>query len=251
MTSQRARYHPRIAKRIALHVLGADGTYILSLIRDHLRMRCYAWYKTLLHGHVARRARIADYLRGREQVKLHLGAGFNSIPGFLDSDLVEGNLPVDITRKLPFPSDSVDLIYTNHVIEHIHKEEFKFFLKESRRVLKPGGLNVISTPSLEKVVRVLYGRDEQGIELLRQRHGPSMTEECFTASQYINYLMKAYGHKYIYDGDFICRLAAQAGYGSARRVDHAEVPDEELRAYLLAKAGTAWEVQTETFMLVK
>ena len=40
------------------------------------------------------------------------------------------------------PSDSVDLVYSNSVFEHVPKETILEILRESRRILKPGGLTL-------------------------------------------------------------------------------------------------------------
>ena len=48
-------------------------------------------------------------------------------------------------EKLPFADASFDFVSCNHVLEHIFETEK--FLREIRRVLKPGGLAVISDPN--------------------------------------------------------------------------------------------------------
>ena len=51
---------------------------------------------------------------------------------------------IDSRRPLPFPPDSFDLVYANHVFEHI--ADVMFLLEEAHRILKPGGKLVINTP---------------------------------------------------------------------------------------------------------
>lgn len=46
---------------------------------------------------------------------------------------------------IPLDTDSVDVVVSFETIEHI--EDYKFFLKEVERVLKPDGLFVLSTPN--------------------------------------------------------------------------------------------------------
>ena len=50
------------------------------------------------------------------------------------------------TDRLPFESDSVDVLMFLEVIEHLYDSDRP--MHEIRRVLKPGGLLVISTPNL-------------------------------------------------------------------------------------------------------
>jgi 2-polyprenyl-3-methyl-5-hydroxy-6-metoxy-1,4-benzoquinol methylase len=54
---------------------------------------------------------------------------------------------VNIGRdKFPLNDNSLDVITINHVIEHIHN--YKNLMQECKRVLKPGGLLVITTPNI-------------------------------------------------------------------------------------------------------
>jgi SAM-dependent methyltransferase len=52
-------------------------------------------------------------------------------------------LQADI-RRIPFPGETFDFVYTMGTIEHI--EEYRDTLREIRRVLKPGGRAVIGVP---------------------------------------------------------------------------------------------------------
>ena len=54
-------------------------------------------------------------------------------------------LQVDANRKLPFADESFDLIWCSEVIEHL--EDPAFALSELRRVTKPGGTLVLTTPN--------------------------------------------------------------------------------------------------------
>lgn len=52
----------------------------------------------------------------------------------------------DLGRPLPFEDESFDVVHSNQVIEHLARTDV--FLREVRRVLKPGGYAVISTNNL-------------------------------------------------------------------------------------------------------
>jgi len=49
-------------------------------------------------------------------------------------------------QKLPFPSQFFDVIYSGDVIEHLIDPDF--MIKEVRRVLKKGGVLILTTPNL-------------------------------------------------------------------------------------------------------
>ena len=58
---------------------------------------------------------------------------------------VDDRIVADATSHLPFASNSVDLVCSRSVVEHL--EEVDGFLDEAHRVLKPGGLAVTLFPS--------------------------------------------------------------------------------------------------------
>jgi 2-polyprenyl-3-methyl-5-hydroxy-6-metoxy-1,4-benzoquinol methylase len=52
----------------------------------------------------------------------------------------------DVSRGIPYPDETFDVVHSSELIEHLIDTEF--FLRECRRVLKIGGKLVISTPNL-------------------------------------------------------------------------------------------------------
>jgi SAM-dependent methyltransferase len=52
---------------------------------------------------------------------------------------VEYRAPTD-ARITELPSNSVDLVYSNSVMEHVPRDEIRDIMKESVRILRPGGL---------------------------------------------------------------------------------------------------------------
>jgi SAM-dependent methyltransferase len=59
----------------------------------------------------------------------------------------------DLADGIPFDSDSVDVVYHSHVLEHLDRNAAKGFLLETIRVLKPDGIQRIVVPDLEKICR--------------------------------------------------------------------------------------------------
>lgn len=52
----------------------------------------------------------------------------------------------DIEIDLPFEDNSFDIVYSGEVIEHLYNPDF--FLQEVKRILKPKGYLLLSTPNL-------------------------------------------------------------------------------------------------------
>lgn len=55
----------------------------------------------------------------------------------------------DIVKGLPLPLDSCTAIYCSHVLEHLALEDFRSALKNTYRILQPGGLFRLVLPDLE------------------------------------------------------------------------------------------------------
>lgn len=85
---------------------------------------------------------------------IHLGASHNIIDGWVnyDIDTSGGATKADLAKGIPISDNSVDKIFTEHVIEHFDKETGYFLIQECYRVLKPGGTMRIGWPNLNKLV---------------------------------------------------------------------------------------------------
>ena len=58
----------------------------------------------------------------------------------------------DICGGLPEENGSVDNLYCSHVLEHLSLDDFRKALRESHRVLKPGGVFRLVMPDLEVMI---------------------------------------------------------------------------------------------------
>jgi SAM-dependent methyltransferase len=83
-------------------------------------------------------------------MKINLGCGRNHLEGWKNYDA-----DVDITKPLPFPNNSADCIFAEHVVEHVGYYEALGFFRECHRVLGAGGIVRIAVPSVERILR--YG----------------------------------------------------------------------------------------------
>ena len=57
------------------------------------------------------------------------------------------------SEGIPAPSQSVDVVYHSHLLEHLQQEEGEDLIQECFRVLKPGGILRIVVPDLERICR--------------------------------------------------------------------------------------------------
>jgi predicted SAM-dependent methyltransferase len=89
-------------------------------------------------------------------VKAHLGPGQNKyIAGWINVDAniftAKCDVWADLRRKLPFADETVDAIYSHHVIEHLPNLRFHFC--DIYRCLKPGGVARIGGPNGDWAIR--------------------------------------------------------------------------------------------------
>jgi SAM-dependent methyltransferase len=76
------------------------------------------------------------------------------------NSLAENIVCHNIAKGIPFDSDSVDVVYHSHMLEHLDRGVAEEFLMEVKRVLKPGGIHRIVVPDFEKSVRAYIAHIE-------------------------------------------------------------------------------------------
>lgn len=69
------------------------------------------------------------------------------------SNHIQSIMVRNVRKKLPFDDESVDFVYSSHLIEHLRKEEGEKVLRECFRVLKRDGLIRLIIPDLELMAR--------------------------------------------------------------------------------------------------
>ena len=92
-----------------------------------------------------------------EEVRLHLGAGWRRLHGWLQVDSTKYDHidivgPVDDLRN--FEDESVSEIYASHVLEYFDDKNALATLSEWRRVLRPGGELRLAVPDFRSLVQI-------------------------------------------------------------------------------------------------
>ena len=94
-------------------------------------------------------------MHGDDKMKLHLGCGKNNFDGWVNVDKhssadihpdIHADIYDDIVVLKNFEKESVDEIYTSHVVEHITPQDFIKALKRWFEILKQGGVLIIRCP---------------------------------------------------------------------------------------------------------
>jgi SAM-dependent methyltransferase len=105
---------------------------------------------------------ITTYLESHAVRKLQLGSGSHTPPGWLNTDIEpnEKEVYLDATGKYPFPDQTFQYIFAEHLIAHVSWEAGLSMLQECHRVLAKGGKIRIVTPNLAKYVQLLEGNHD-------------------------------------------------------------------------------------------
>jgi predicted SAM-dependent methyltransferase len=93
----------------------------------------------------ALRQRLHEYFRRTEWREIRLDIDPAVRPDILCS----------ITDMSPVSSQSVDAVWSSHNLEHIYRHEVPVALGEFMRVLKPGGLLLLTLPDLQQVAEMV------------------------------------------------------------------------------------------------
>ncbi len=91
--------------------------------------------------------------------KASIGGGFKNLEGYVNVDFethegVEHEVVANINDLSFIPDSSLTHIHSNHVVEHITKEEFANLLNSAKRILKQDGVMTLRCPN---VLGVSYG----------------------------------------------------------------------------------------------
>lgn len=81
-------------------------------------------------------------------VRLNVGCCKKHEKDFINLDLNDYGQDIlwDVRDGIPFPDNSVDIIWSQHVMEHFTEVESQAVLREFYRILKVGGTMIHTTP---------------------------------------------------------------------------------------------------------
>lgn len=101
--------------------------------------------------------------------KLNLGSGTSRYQDFISVDLhTDADVKHDLTSPLPYEDESVDEIYSSHVIEHFTRTEWERMKKDWARVIKPGGTIEIRCPDILKLAeQLLDNKSDKSLAITR------------------------------------------------------------------------------------
>lgn len=180
-----------------------------------------------------RRRQIRAYLSRTDAPALHLGAGHNHLPGWLntDRDVDAGTVQLDATKPFPLPERTFHRAFSEHLVEHLPRAAAAAMLRECHRVLVPGGTLRTATPDLAALMSLVDGSGgETGRRYARWLAESYFAGEPGSAAAFaINQVMRGWGHRFLYDEQALRAVLADAGFTEVRRQPLRDSPDPALR----------------------
>ena len=188
-------------------------------------------------------------------VKLQIGAGLDGPAGWMNVDaspvLRLQRLPAigvlfrrmirpefsarviygDVARGLALPSDSVAIVYSSHVLEHLGLHEFGLALPEIYRVLAPGGTFRSVLPDLElEATRYLQSQSpDRATQFMRATLLGVERKEVGVMPALRGWLGNS-AHKWMWDYVSIAAQLGAAGFVDVRRAVFGDSSNPEFDA---------------------
>jgi len=217
-------------------------------ISIHSSDKCRVFLHYMLRGHIFRTMIIGKYLKNAPVARLQIGCGHNFLKGWLNADIIAGDIYLNARKKMPFRDDTFDFIYCEHFIEHLSANDGLKFLIECRRILKIRGIIRITTPDLEKLIKLYFDKNkfvkrEELIKVIYGKEGTILPCELF------NNYMHRWGHQFIYDKEFITSTLEEAGFASLASCENKKSNNEYLANLERHYEGCDWLNPAETLII--
>lgn len=223
----------------------------LSKTFMHATMRSLRFDLIRLRARLRTKNMFSKYLKDNRIIpqRLHLGCGRRLIPNWLNVDLYNSDIDIDICSNglSIFEENYFQAITSEHVVEHLDMhEELPNLLDHLYRILDIGGVLWITTPSLQKIARSYLKDGARTLVQGRKKRFPDYTTRGYSDSIIVNDIFYQNGeHKNIFDFSLLEQLINNSKFTDIKEVDyeefssnHMEFPqrdDAEQTIYIMAR----------------
>jgi predicted SAM-dependent methyltransferase len=215
--------------RVSLRVL-AYAVLVLAILAAGCSSE-KSWGATP-HKWTAAEQQILDAYMANEPVKrLQVGAGRMKLEGWLNTDIEPqpGEVFLDAGVVFPFPDKTFKYVYGEQVIEHLTYQEAQVFVRESFRVLAPGGRIRLATPDLLLLIALFNPEKTPTQKKVLDFHVRTnkLSTTPLPETAWFNRLNHAWGHQFLYDPQSLTATLDAAGFTSVTHVKlgESDAPD--------------------------
>lgn len=133
----------------------------------------------------------------------------------------------DITRRLRWESNSVDAIFSEHVVEHINFFQGLGFMREALRVLKPGGIFRVVAPMVDIFTNPFKWPPEILKRYTQEQMAPyykaeidalqglGLTLATDIRPWLVDFLVKKHGHQFCWTSELMRDVLLKLGFSQA------------------------------------
>lgn len=197
----------------------------------------------------AREEFLADQLKAvpaahAGDLQVHLGCGSHPVPGWVNIDILGGDMRMNLAWNLPFTDGSAARVFSAHLFEHLdfHTEAPRL-AREVRRILADGGVWRLAVPDMQAYLAE-YARGNDAFFDACDRRRPQFGSAAGYATPMAKIMFMAgsawrpgnfFDHKMGYDFDSLAALLRAAGFS---RVEPASYGRDSQPAFLAADASS-------------
>jgi predicted SAM-dependent methyltransferase len=122
-------------------------------------------------------------LTAKKRLALNLGCGVSFLisPEWVNLDWQSNSKYVrkhNLLKRLPSDSETCDLVYSSHLIEHLTQKDARVLIKECYRALKPSGIIRLSLPDFEEMANAYVEAKRNGDNLASQFIMTEIVDQC-------------------------------------------------------------------------
>lgn len=123
----------------------------------------------------------------------------------------------DVTKKIPLPDASVEIIYSSHMLEHLDKGEVDKFFLEVKRILVKGGIIRLAIPDLEKLINS-YNQNKDAEDFMESLNICKPRPKSIQDKIRILAVGSRH-HQWLYDANSLTRLLLQNGFSQVKSLE--------------------------------
>lgn len=192
-----------------------------------------------------------DYVNIENYIRLHIPYGFiadktglqigcanHKLNNWLNTDIccnVNGVYYLDAGKPFPFPNESFEYIYSEHLFEHLTWEQELTMLAECHRVLKKKGIMRIAMPDMTFLIDLFLHPDEEknrqylkwGTESFLPQIAKFYEGKVYRPEYVINHFFRGWGHQLLHSPSEFKLMAERCGFHSIRQM---EIGKSEIQA---------------------
>ena len=141
----------------------------------------------------------------------------------------DGALYGDIVRGLPLPEKCAKGVYCSHVLEHIDRTNFEVALRNTLKLLKPGGVFSLVVPDLtwraQKYVEMFECGDISANDWFMHASHLGRQHPLNSLMSRTRALLGNSEHRWMWDEASMTRMLTDAGFVSVRRCEFGDAKD--------------------------